>query len=536
MRSVTRKFQKITIGLVILFSSVTSVYSQSLWNEMKNEKGTLVLSVWFTAQEVNQYLLTDIGLSNAVSWCKQYGVTKVNLESYGRGLYAKRETLLNAKMRFLNEGFVVASGVTTEDGPDDFPKFHCYTNKVKQEELQRIFEYAASMFDEIVIDDWYFSNCECSECIVARGEQTWTKYYTDLMVKMSKERVMKPAHAVNPNVKVIIKFPQWNDEYHIRGYDVIRESKIFDGIWAGTEDRNFDYEKSEGYEIGYNAYFNMRWLATLGNVGGGWFDTGGDRTKVSTYLEQARHTVLGEGKQMILWSYGGHLSATAKMEALSKELPGLVKLAKLVQNKPIAGVHLLKPGNSEPFEEAWICSFLGNLGIPFVPASELNEQAQMAVFSVQALKDFGFVGKFERFVNKGAPVVITDGLAKRLSNHPSFINNVNVAILPVKGSAKTILKMTREQIKPFRDKLMAPLGMKFDAPNKVELYLFGENTFVVENINEEAVDVTLELPKVSGISKSLVLPESIGIADVSLHGKIVKMHISGNTLVAIEYK
>jgi hypothetical protein len=531
----TRKLKAIGIVLAIFFISTASVNSQTLWNKMKNEKEVLKLSVWFTAQEVDQYLSSDTGLDNAINWCKQYGATKVNLESYGRGLYANRNTLVNAKKRFLKEGFEVASGATTEDGPDNFEKYHCYTKKANQEELQRIFEYAASMFDEIVIDDWYFTNCKCDECVAARGDQSWAEYYTDLMYKMSQERVLKPAHAVNPKVKVIIKYPQWNDEYHLRGYDVVRESKIFDGIWAGTEARNFDYDKSQGYDIGYNAYFNMRWLATLGNVGGGWFDTGGSRTKVTTYIEQARHTVLGDGKDMILWSYGGHLGATPKMEALSKELPGLVKLAKIVHGKPIKGVQLLKPGNSDPFEESWVCSFLGNLGIPFIPASEVGEKVKSAVFPVQALKDPDFIRKFKHIIDSGTPVVITDGLAKKMG-YSGLLKKANLSILPVKGSPKTLLKMTREQIKPFRDKLLAPFGMKFDAPNKVELYLFGDNTFVVVNINDEAVEVTLELPKVTNVSKTLVLPEDIGNVDLSLSGKSVKIKISPSTLVAVEYK
>ncbi|HZL10360.1 MAG TPA: hypothetical protein VFC65_10210, partial [Prolixibacteraceae bacterium] len=459
MRTIIKKLQILGIVLTILFSSAASGYSQPLWNTMQNEKAVLTLSAWVTAQEVDQYMASDEGLDNAIKWCKQYGVTKVNLEAYGRGHYAKRENLLKAKARLLKEGFLVASGATTEYGQDNFNEYHCYSKKANQEELQRIFEYAASIFDEIVIDDWFFTNCECSECIRGRGDQSWAKYYTDLMLKMSIERVMKPAHAVNPNVKVIIKFPQWNDEYHIRGYDVVRESKIFDGIWVGTEARNFDYEKSEGYEIGYNAYFNMRWLATLGSVGGGWFDTGGTRTKVTTYLEQARHTILGEGKQMVLWSYGGHLGATPKMEALSEELPGLVKLAKIVQGKPIKGVHLLKPGNSDSFEETWICSFLGELGIPFVPASEVDENAKSAVFPVQALKDPNFIRKFQHIADRGTPILVTSGLAKRMKANPAYLNNANVKILPVNGSPKALLKMTGEEVKPYRDLLLAPFEM-----------------------------------------------------------------------------
>src|SRR5665648_34113 len=528
--------KKIGIVLSIVLMSITSAYSQALWNMAKKNIEVLTLAVWFTAQDVGDLLSSPAGLDKAVSWCKEHGVTKVYLEAYGRGLYAKRNTLEKAKQRFLNEGCEVASGATTAGGPDNFIHYHCYTNKAKQEELQKIIEYTASIFDEIILDDWFFTNCQCDECITARGNQSWAKYYTDLMVKMSRERVVNPAHAVNPNVKVIIKFPQWNDEFHMRGYDVVREPKIFDGIWVGTEDREFDYGNSTGYETPYNAYFNMRWLATLGSVGGGWFDTGRERRKVNTYLEKARHTVLGEGNEMILWFYSNHLPAVAKIDALSKELPGLIKLANIVQGKPIKGVHLLKPGSSEPFDEVWVCSFMGSLGIPFVPASKIDAQAPSAVFPVQAIKDPDFLSTLQSMLYKGTRVVITDGLAKRLSARQDLLTDKNLTVLPVNGSSKTLLNLTREEIKPFRNKLLAPLGMKFDAPNKVELYLFGDNIFAVENINDETVDVTLELPHVSSVSKALILPENGGTVELSRNVNSVKVRISPRTLAVVEYK
>ena len=536
-----RKLLMIAIAAMVVFTSITCVYSQPLWNMAKDDKAALTLSVWCTAQNVRDLLSTTAGLDSAVNWSKKYGVTKLYLEAFGRGLYAERKTLVDAKNRFLKEGFEVQGGVTTsqfgKNGVGNGWKgAQCYTDKGTQEELQRIFEYAASMFDEIIIDDWYFTTCQCDECTAARGNQTWPEYYGDLMVKMSRERVMKPAHAVNPNVKVIIKFPQWNDQFHMRGYEVVREPEVFDGIWVGTEDRNFDYDTGPGYEIGYNAYFNMRWLESLGSVGGGWFDAGGSRTTVNTYLEQARHTVLGDGRNMILWCYGGYLEAVPKMEALSKELPGLIKLAKIVRGQPIRGVHLLKPGNSEPFEEEWVCSFLGNLGLPFVPANQINEQAASAVFPVQALKDPGFTAILQRMLDKGTTVLITDGLAKRLAGQQAILGNKNLTVLDVQGSPKALLKLTREELKPIRDKLLAPLGMKFDAPNRVELYLFGNNYFVVENINDEAVDVTLDLPHVSNVRKALTLPEDAGSVEVSASGNTVKIRVSPRTLVAVEYK
>jgi hypothetical protein len=535
---ISKLFAISILELTIAFAN-SPVYSQQ----------ALQLSAWFTAQNVNDLLSNASGLDSAVAWCKDHGVTKVYLEAFGRGDYADRKTLLNAKTRFLREEFAVASGVTTsgfgKNGVGNgWNGAQCYTNIKTQKELQRIFEYAASLFDEIIIDDWFFTECQCDECIRAKGDESWSRYYGDLMVNMSRERIMQPAHAINPNVKVIIKFPQWYDNFHLRGYEVAREPRVFDGIWCGTESRNFDYDKSDGFEIGYNAFFNMRWLGSFGNVGGGWFDA--DKTTVNYFLEQARHTVLGGGKEIILWCYGrmqnkannyGPIRGTpaADMTALSNDLPELKKLALIVGDKPLKGVQLLKPANSEPFEEEWVCSFLGNLGIPFIPASRIDEQAGSAVFPVHALKDTGFVDALSRILRKGTPVVITDGLAKRLADRPDILTNKNLTVLKVEGSPKKLLKMSREAIKSYRDKLLTPLGIQFDAPDKVELYLFGDNYFVVQNINDEPVDVTLELSHSPFARIDLTLPEAGGTATLSQNNGSVKMHLSARTLVAVEY-
>jgi hypothetical protein len=508
----------------------------------------LKLSAWFTAQDVNNFLSRASGLDSAVTWCKSHGVTKVYLEAYGRGAYAEKKTIMKAKSRFLSAQLAVGSGVTTsgfgKNGVGDgWNGAQCYTNSKTQQALQEIFEYAASLFDEIIIDDWFFTQCQCDECIKAKGNASWSQFYGTLLVDMSRERIMKPAHAINPKVRVIIKFPQWYDDFHLRGYEVAREPQLFDGIWCGTESRNYDYN-GRGFEIGYNAFFNMRWLKTLGSVGGGWFDA--DATTVNYFLEQARHTVLGGGKEIILWCYGRMQDKTnhygpfmgtpaADMTALSRELSGLAKLAVLIGDKPLKGVHLLKPPNSEPFEEEWVCSFLGDLGIPFVPASTIDEQAPAAVFPVQALKDTGFVDALQRMLIKGTPVVITDGLAKRLADRPDILANKNLAVLKIEGSPKTLLKLSRETIKPYRDKLLAPLGIRFDAPDKVEIYLFGDDYFVLQNLNDDAVDVTLQLSHLSAARQALTLPETGVNTTLSRNNENLSIYLSGRTLVAVEY-
>jgi len=60
-----------------------------------------------------------------------------------------------------------------------------------------------------------------------------------LMVRLSRDRVLAAAKRVNPQARLIIKYPQWYDEFHQRGYEVVRESADFDRTWVGTETRDY---------------------------------------------------------------------------------------------------------------------------------------------------------------------------------------------------------------------------------------------------------------------------------------------------------
>jgi len=102
--------------------------------------------------------------------------------------------------------------------------------------------------------------------------------------------------------------------------------------------------------------------------------------------------------------------------------------------------------------------------------------------------------------------------------------------------------LTREELKPIREKLLAPFGIRFDAPNKVALYLIGENCVIIENFNDEPVEASLEFtrpvsPKDSfrRARKALVLPVDGGV-DFSCSEAILNFtKITPRTLVAIEY-
>jgi hypothetical protein len=354
------------------------------------------------------------------------------------------------------------------------------------------------------------------------------------MVRVSRDRILAPAQKVKPNVSIIIKYPQWYEEFHNRGYEVLRQTADYDIIWVGTETRDFDNQRWGG-KVQYEAYYIMRWLGEIGGAksGGGWFDPFG--TTENTYLEQARQTVLADAKEMLLFCYGALLRGTgpANVEKLRAEIPGLFKLAGLVRGKPIKGIAAAKPPNSDAFDEQYVFDFVGMLGLPLVPTAEINAEAKATFFAVHALKEPDFTGKLKKMLVAGKPVLITDGLAKRLTGVD--LESENLTILKVNASPRSLLELTRQQLNPIRDKMLAPFGMKFDAPNKVALYLIGDNCLIVENFNDESIDASIEFSRPVEARKTLVLPGDGNVDFSQSGGKLTFTKISPRTLVAIEY-
>ena len=527
---------KCAVAALVLLAALRC-QSQSLWELANENKGLLRIATLFTAQNVRDHLGTEEGTGKAIEWCKKTGVTHVFIETFRDRYTAERRTLEGAKSSFEAEGFEVSGCVTTTQVgriSTGWKAISCYTNKGTQSQLQEIFEYTASIFDEIMIDDFLFTDCECDECTEARGDRTWADYRCELMVGISRERILGPARAVNPDVKIIIKYPQWYDNFHNRGYEVSRETVDYDRIWVGTETRDYDNQRWGG-KVQYEAYYIMRWLGEMGGLktGGGWFDPYG--TTENTYVEQARQTVLADAKEMLLFCYGSLLRDTgpANVEKLHTEIPGLYKLAALVRNKPIRGILAPKPPNSDAYDEQYVFDFVGMLGLPLVPKAEIDAEVKAAFFPVHALRDPEFSRKLKKMLAAKKPVLITDGLAKRLDGVD--LDDENLMILKVNGNPCGLLELTREQLKSIRDKLLAPFGIGFDAPNKVALYLIGEDCLIVENFNDEPVDAVLEFSKPIKVRKTLVLPIGGNVKFLCNGGRLSFSTITPRTLVAVEY-
>ena len=259
----------------------------------------------FTAQDVRDHLATDEGRAQALDFCRRMGISKVYVEAFRDGYQADAQTLKAARDYFLKNGLKVSGCVTTTDLGKPSTGWNvaaCYTNRANQEHLASIFKFAAGIFDEIMIDDFFFTDCQCSECAAAQGDRSWRQYRDKLMVEMSRENVLGAARSVNPNVKIILKYPQWYDDYQNRGYVVDQETVLYDRIWVGTETRDPSSDQW-GHKQQYEGFFLYRWLKEIGGAktGGGWFDPYG--TDPQLYLDQAYVTVLAGGPGGFLFFY-----------------------------------------------------------------------------------------------------------------------------------------------------------------------------------------------------------------------------------------
>ena len=479
-----------------------------LWALGRRAKDSHQFSTLFTAHDVKNHLTKDDDIDRAIDWCQRTAVTKVFVETFRDGYQAELTALKNAKVRFGAAGFEVSGCVTTTQVGKKSTRWNiiaCYTDQPTQNRLKSIFEFAAGIFDEIMIDDFWFTDCACTECDAARlakrvvvGPNSypvlgdfWEDYRRELMARLSRDYVLGAAKQVNPKARLIIKYPQWYDAFHERGYDVIRETADFDRIWVGTETRDYADEKWGGTPQ-YEAYFIMRWLGGIGGKksGGGWYDWLG--TTERTYVEQARQTVLAGARESLLFCYSGLQGTTGpkNIEALRANIPELIDVAKEVQRRDIVGLAAYKPPNSHPENEKRVFDFVGMLGLPLAPCHDFPANAPAGFFSVHALKDPEFAAKLTRFIQAGKPVLITDGLALQLTNRVK-LDASNVHLLRVNGDPKSLLKLTQIELDALRVPLLKPFKTSFKAPNRLALYLFRDGSWVVENFTDEAVTAEL---------------------------------------------
>lgn len=465
-----------------------------------------LFSTLFTAQSVERDLGNEEGLKRAIDWCKASSLNKVFIESYRGGLLIEQDLLEKARDRFEAEGFIVHGCVT----PTGLPKVSnnwadggCFSFPATLELMETIFRRTAAVFDTVMIDDFLFTDCTCDECDKARGQRSFDDYHSDVMHEMSVQRILRPAHEVNPNCKVIIKYPLWYENFHKNGYDTIRQTKAFDQIWAGTETREPDSQRWGRYPQ-TQGFYMMAWDVDLGEgkCMGGWFDP--YTTTPPTYLEQARQTILGGAKESMLFCFRALEEEHPGMEdtqALRKERPGLDKLSYLIDGKGIVGVSIPKAPDVDAEQERYLSSFYGMLGIPVRPQARLDANADSVLLGTQAL---GFAGIRDYVISmkeKGTALAYSAGFLAYTGLEPCD----DIAAIDPGDDNWSLMDMPYEQLNALRDHLLTPLGLQLRAPTRTAINLYDQDMEVLQNFNDFDVEIDLDLYGRDGKARRVAL-------------------------------
>ncbi len=515
---------------------------------------------------------------------QQVDVDKIYLETHRDLLIVDDATLEQAKKYFQDRGIETAGGITyTIDESNNFETF-CYSNPQHRKKVQEIAEHTAKHFDEFLLDDFFFTSCKSEEEIRTKGKLSWTEYRLKLMTEAGSNLVLKPAKKVNPNVKVIIKYPNWYDHFQGLGFNLEKGPQLFDGIWTGTETRD---PAGAQHLQNYLSYNIIRYFENLRphHNGGGWVDAGGLNMSMDRYAEQLHLTMLAKAPEIMLFAYhqliGVPLSPSQRApwqgQGTSFDFDEMTKPITLkdgVQIQPttmarIAGITLKRTDclveqlgdpigiqSYKPFHFAgddFLQNYLGMIGLPMDMQPIFPNDRQIVLLTAQAAGDPSIMNNIKQQLLSGKEVVITSGLLKAIpekiaeiaelrctdlkalvndfgkhgkSTHNLLIPQVlyytndawemvsagqpltrgvsgypivlrapyasgNLYVLTIPDDMGKLYDYPIGALNEIRRILSKGLDAYIEGPSKVALFLYDNQTLVVENFNDEPVDINI---------------------------------------------
>ncbi len=511
-------------------------------------------------------------------------IDKVYLETHRDTIVVDEEILLRVKEFFAERGIATSGGITlTVNEWNRFETF-CYSNPEYRSHVQRVVEFTAKHFDEVILDDFFFTSCKSPGEIAAKGDRSWTEYRLELLDEMARNVIMAPARAVNPDVTVIVKYPNWYEHFQGLGFNLETGPDIFDKVYTGTETR--DATRSAQHLQEYHGYQIFRYFENLkpGHNAGGWVDTGG-LTSLDRYAEQLWLTLFAKAPEITLFdfrqlqrpireadrgawqgqgtsldfeqvvapyrladgSFGGELTipraAGVTFEKVDRFLGEL--------GEPV-GVACYKPFHSTG--EDFLHNFIGMIGIPIDLRPEFPAGAGTVFLTETAKFDPDIVAKIERQLVDGRNVVITSGLLDALEDrgirhivevevtdrrayvdefiagfgppvksqekilipqiryltndswelvgaidgpmgwpvlHDADYANGHLYVLTMPDNPADLYQLPEAVLQPIRRTIMADLDVRVDGPAGVALFLYDNDTFIVESFLNEPVEVSI---------------------------------------------
>lgn len=380
-------------------------------------------------------------------------VDKVYLETHRDTIMPDAATIESVKAFFAERGVRTAGGITYTVNERNRFETYCYTRPEHRQKVREIAEFTAGLFDELILDDFFFTNCKCPACIEAKGDRSWTAYRLALMAEAAQSLVLGPARAVNPDVKVVIKYPNWFEHFHGLGFNLEAQPPLFDSLYTGTETR--DPVVSNQHLQPYHGYSIIRYFENIkpGHNDGGWVDTGGMRY-VDRYAEQLWFTLFAKAPEVTLFDWRQVRRALlpehrAPWQALPRRTSVGVDFDAMVAptQQPdgrwdagatvaLAAAHAFEQADAvlgevgepvgipsyRPYHaegEDYLHSYLGMVGLPIELQPDFPEEAGTILLTAAAGRDPEIAAKIRQHLLAGHNVVVTSGLYRALQGRPA---------------------------------------------------------------------------------------------------------------------
>ncbi|MDD5327286.1 MAG: hypothetical protein PHY02_05670 [Phycisphaerae bacterium] len=591
------------------------------------------VSVYATARDVSQ--MADVNWLEA-RWNEisgQIKIDKIYLETFRDVTLVDKETIAKARKFFEDRGVEVAGGITYTIAESNRFKTFCYTNPEERAKAREVAEYTARLFDEVILDDFFFTNCKCESCIKARGDKSWSQFRLGLMKGVAEELVVGPAKKVNPKVKMVIKYPNWYEHFQGCGFNLEAEPKIFDGIYTGTETRDPVYTDQHLQQ--YESYLIFRYFENIapGRNGGGWVDTGAIQY-MDRYAEQLWLTLFSKAPELTLFNFSRLLKPIpaeyrAKWQGrkTSFDFSTMMKPVKQADGTSVKPTTMARPAgyaieqvdvflgklgkpigikSYKPYHstgEDFLHNYIGMCGIPMDLMPEFPSEANMIFLTESAKFDSAIVDKIKGHLMAGKPVMITSGLLRALQGkgiedivelqctgekavtkkfwrrrdvwsgsgstyeskseivipeikyltndsweeisclasgigypilHSADYAKSRLYVLTIPDNFGDLYNLPAEVLTQIREVLTQDLYVRVDGPSQVALFVYDNDTFIVESFLPETVNVKIVTDK--RISKLRDVLSSKELAGKVLIAPPVRGQTPGSDKTAFDVK
>ncbi|PWU02628.1 MAG: hypothetical protein C5B52_04980 [Bacteroidetes bacterium] len=545
------------------------------------------VSVYCRAYEVRQ--MGDTNNYLKPRWdeiSRQLKVDKIYLETHRDLIVVNQDTLNIAKKFFKDRGIEIAGGITlTISEPNRFQTF-CYSNPDDRKRVKELSEYTAKNFNEFILDDFFFTNCKDDSAIKEKGDKSWTDYRLALMTEAARTLIVGPAKAVNPKVKVVVKYPNWYDHFPGMGFNLETEPKIFDGIYTGTETR--DAVLSAQHLQPYLGYNIIRYFENIapGRNGGGWVDPFGSNYS-DRYAEQLWITLFAKAREQTLFDFRsltipiqGKDRSPWQGQNTSFDYDAMMKPQNYNGGSPVRptsvarvagftfekvdsflnslgnpiGIKSYKPYQSSG--EDFLQNYLGMIGLPMNMVPEFPAADSLILLTEEAKYDTKIVEKIKKQLTEGKKVVITSGLLRAIQDkvadisvikytdrkaivqdftagtfqlihidkailipqieyitndswelvsaiqgdngwpilHDAGYSKGHLYVLTIPDNFSDLYNLPVEVLNKIRQVLSSGLNIQIEGPGKISLFLYDNNTFIVESFLDTETIVKIVTP------------------------------------------